>query len=268
MRIAFVCPTYNAAELEPYTLRAVQSFFEKTPEGIAIVIDDASKSWSHKLVENLEAIPRSPQQKLRIYHFATWGGLTRSWNRGLRLAKEMKADYVAVSNNDVIFTQGWQHGLIHAIHRGYALIGPVSNAPGLTAEGLADIGRYKPDYKLDDDQGYLDAVAGELSVRFKDRIISAPVNGFFQFASMSRWYAGRFDSVNYYRPRNDIMPSGRRNKTPLMTGNEDELQYRWKKLGLKTAVVPSSFIFHYRSVARGPKYQRGLWYRINNEKAT
>jgi GT2 family glycosyltransferase len=47
----------------------------------------------------------------------------------------------------------------------------------------------------------------------------------------------------------------------MMTGNEDELQARWAKKGMKSGVVLSTFIFHYRSVSRGDKYKWGRWYR-------
>jgi hypothetical protein len=47
-----------------------------------------------------------------------------------------------------------------------------------------------------------------------------------------------------------------------MTGNEDELQSRWRAKGMKFAAALGSFIFHYRSVSRGKKFAKGKWLRM------
>jgi len=87
------------------------------------------------------------------------------------------------------------------------------------------------------------------------------VNGFFQIAKMQTWVDGKYDADHFYCPRNDFTSRGHKNPTPLMTLNEDELMGRWAKKGWKFAVIPSSFIFHYRAVTRGKRYTAGKWFR-------
>src|SRR5687768_14410941 len=41
-------------------------------------------------------------------HFATDGGLTRSWNRGLQIARDHGYKYAVCTNSDVLFTPGWE----------------------------------------------------------------------------------------------------------------------------------------------------------------
>ena len=80
-------------------------------------------------------------------------------------------------------------------------------------------------------------------------------------ATMNAWRKGKFDAQNYYRPVNTHTSKGKKNPTPLMTLNEDELQSRWTAKGMKSAIALSTFIFHYRAVSRGDKYKMGKWYR-------
>ena len=47
-----------------------------------------------------------------------------------------------------------------------------------------------------------------------------------------------------------------------MTLQEYELQGRWHAAGLRSGVVLSSFVFHYRAVSRGEKkFGKGQTYR-------
>lgn len=264
MKIAYICPVYKAGELHNYTMRSLKSFFNTTKDGLAIVVDDASKDWE-SVADEISQAAIHPGQQVITHHFDRWGGLTRSWNKGLSIASEAGADYVVPSNNDIIFTERWYEGLLHALSHDYALVGPLSNAPGVTANGSAEIWRYVRNYQTNDSQEELDSIARMLRRERMGSVVEAGVNGFFQMGKMSTFEEGRFDANHYYKPRNDRASSGRKNPTPLMTLNEDELQGRWRKAGKKTAVVLSSFIFHYRAVTRGDNYRRGRWYRQNNE---
>jgi glycosyltransferase involved in cell wall biosynthesis len=262
LRIGFVCPTYDAENLHAYTETSLVSFFKTTPGGVAIVVDDGSKSWSNEYESRLKKLVKPyPNSALCIYHYSVNGGLTRSWNLGLKIADDMKLDYAIAGNNDVIFTPFWYDGLLHAVNNGYALVGPLSNAPGVTAKGYQEVNRYYPDYKLSDDEAYLEAVAAYLHDSKLGQIVETHINGFFQFAAMESWRKGKFDSRHFYRPVNTHTSNGQRNPTPLMTLNEDELQARWTALNMPSAVVLSSFIFHYRAVSRGDRYKRGKWFR-------
>jgi GT2 family glycosyltransferase len=52
------------------------------------------------------------------------------------------------------------------------------------------------------------------------------------------------------------------NPAHRMTENEVELQIRWASHGLRRAVVPSSFVFHYRGVSRGLQGEADGAYRV------
>ncbi len=58
IRIGFICPTYDAMALDKYTRKSLVSFFETTPNGVAIVVDDGSKSWSKDYEKSLQDLTR------------------------------------------------------------------------------------------------------------------------------------------------------------------------------------------------------------------
>jgi hypothetical protein len=260
-RIGFICPTHRESELHEYTAAALRSFFQTTSGGVAIVVDDASPKWETIHESHLKGLAEYKGQECFVYRFDEWGGLTRSWNQGLRLARDFGCDYVICGNNDIVFPELWYQGLLHAIENGYSLVGPVSNAPGVTAKHRQEVWKYYPDYEVNDSSNYLNRVQSFLLEKHLGAVLDCPINGFFQMATLDTWWKGRYDDNNVYRPRNDKSSRGHRNKTPLMTLNEDELQGRWRKLGYRTGVVPSSFIFHYRAVTRGDKFLKGKWHR-------
>lgn len=262
-RIAFICPQYQQ---DNYSALAIHSFFATTPNGYCILLDDASPYWdAHGSAQRFAKLLPQPhgQRGMYVHHFAQNGGLTRSWNFGLRVARQQGCRWAIAGNNDVLFTPGWQEGLIEAIEAGYALVGPVSNAPGITDRaGRQEVWRYMEDYRLTDDPAYLAEVAERLRAN-RGLQIPAAVNGFFLFAETERWWQGRYDELHVFRPSNPVNSKGNRNPTPLMTLNEDELQGRWRGKGWQSAIVPSSFIFHYRAVSRGRKHCRGRWFRMS-----
>ena len=262
MKIAYICPVYDALNLNAYTIRALESFFATTKDGIAIVVDDGSADWA-KAVPALEQIKMVSGQQLIMHHYPEWGGLTRSWNKGLEIAEQLQVDYACPSNNDVLFTPGWYTGLVHALSHGYSLVGPLSNAPGHTSPVKASITTYVPDYVLTDSPEYLVSLAARLQAN-AGKIVQTRVNGFFQMAKMQDFISGKFDEEHFYRPINDYSSTKIKNKTPLMTLNEDELQRRWAKLKRKFAVSLSSFIFHYRAVSRGKEHKTKLSYRLKD----
>lgn len=259
--IALVCPTYDVERMKRYTEVTLHSFFATTEDGIAIVVDDGSKDWTAAYEQELIAIAGSYGKPIHLIHFEKNGGLTRSWNYGLAKAEQLKAAYAIAGNNDIIFTPDWYQGLIEATAKGYSLIGPVSNAPGITAQGSQEVQRYIPNYRLSDNPEVLKQQSAYLRNKYKSVVKPTVINGFFQFARMECWIKGKYSKDYFYRPSNPFRKNGKRNPTPLMTMNEDELQDRWHKLGMKSCIALDSFIFHYRSVTRGTKYLKGLWYR-------
>jgi hypothetical protein len=126
------------------------------------------------------------------------------------------------------------------------------------------VDRFYPNYQTSDDPAELTKVADYLSLAHSVGpcpAIEAPINGFFMFAKTAKWWEGRYDDQHVFCPVNEVDSRGRRNRTPLMTLNEEELQARWRTKGLRVGFTPASFIFHYRAVSRGNRYLVPGWYR-------
>ncbi|MFN9951835.1 MAG: glycosyltransferase family 2 protein, partial [bacterium] len=105
-----------ALNFDSYTKLSIESFFATTPNGVALVVDDGSVGWSDNYVKSLKNCVNSyPGCDLQVIHFPKNGGLTRSWNAGLARADELNLDYAIAGNNDVIFTDKWYEGMIHAL---------------------------------------------------------------------------------------------------------------------------------------------------------
>jgi glycosyltransferase involved in cell wall biosynthesis len=252
-KIAVIIPVY---EKYLYALRAVESCFKYTSNCLVIVEDDASPDFSADMYNGARYI-KEDGSAVHVNVFPKNGGLTRSWNHGLRVARDMGADYCVCGNSDIVFTEGWSKGLIHALNNGYHLVGPLSNAPGTTCpSGRAQVDKHFKGYETTDDSEYLNKVARSLGRTNAKKVIAGPVNGFFQMASLPTWWEKPYDDKNVYSTH------GRHR----MTGNEDELQRRWRKAGRKTGIALSSFIFHYRAVTRGGRHKKGRWFRLVNPK--
>jgi GT2 family glycosyltransferase len=256
--IAYVLPSFRCLD---YARRALLSLFKYTPKAVAIIVDDATppREWNTRWLANIGG-------QTRVFRYEKNGGLTRSWNQGLLLAREYGVKFTVIGNNDVLFTEGWWQPMTRVLDEGtYGLVGPVSNAPGRTAGKLQLIEHYVPDYSLTDNPTYNNRIAKTLHAKHGDEAVPVDaVNGFFMAAKTDTWFNNAFDKNHVFCPVNRRAPSGKLNPTPLMTVNEDELQTRWRKRGIRSAVVPASFIFHYRSVARGQRYIIGNAFRLSD----
>lgn len=240
-QFCFICPTYGQYD---YARASLASFFRHTPKGIAIVVDDAhpkfhcfwDKSW------NVVARP-----------FKTRGGLTRSWNHGLSYGRKIGAHYTICGNDDILFTPGWWKGPATLLEDpSIGVVGPLSNGPGLS-NNEQNIWDYLKGYKPADTSTALTKVARQLRRKFTDadcRLVPV-VNGFFMMARTERWWEGSYDRRHVFNPA----PAYK------MVHSEHELQLRFIQQGWYNAVSLNSFIFHYRSVSRGEKFKRGMWYR-------
>lgn len=225
---------------------AAASYFESSADVHCVVIDDGSPDhsplWEQRL---LDIDPR-----VTFIRYSNNAGMTRSWNVGLGIARVGHFHWCCLANSDLLFTPGWDAHLRTAGDE-YALVGPVSNAPGHTTKHQ-DVARYLPGYTLSDDWDDLKAVAADLGSRGLAPV-PARVNGFCMLTRTAVAWANPFDKDHVLDPR-----------CP-MAGNEDRLQDRWARAGLKFAVVPSAFVFHYRSVTRGDRFRKGRWMRAADD---
>lgn len=248
--IAFVLPMFNKFG---YGMRAALSCLKYTKRKVMIIaVDDASPKYPE---QNWDVWKQDmPPERLIFKHFGENGGLTRSWNWGLSRAKDLGIKYTVCSNSDVLFTPDWEDGLVHQLDRGYHLIGPVSNASGVTNGRRQQVENYFPGYQVTHNREYLAAVSKYLKEKFSPDIVqgNVSINGFFMMAKTETWWKGAFSETHVFDP------------AKKMTGNEDELQRRWHRMKMKTGFVPSSFIFHYRSVSRGERYRDRGSYRLTD----
>lgn len=260
-RFGVVIPTYGHLD---YARSAVDSLFACTPkefEPVAIVVDDATPHFHEEYAKVFHSVKQEPWAgQLHSMHFQVNGGLTRSWNAGILALANVQCTHIVATNSDILFTPYWWNDLLHATDaEDFALVGPVTNAPGTEAHQC--VTNFDPSFKVSDDWQYLDTVAAALRSEWFEEVREAPLNGFFLFAQTKRWLAGMYDHQHVFCPRNERNSKGEPNPTPLMTLNEYELQRRWKEKGWKIGFCPGSFVFHYRAVSRGDKYKRGLWHR-------
>jgi GT2 family glycosyltransferase len=256
--LAIVIPTYGAFS---YAEKAISTALAcSLPSAHIIVVDDASPDGVDAF-KNLYAMFEGHRSRLTFYRFSENGGLTRSWNKGLEIARRFDAHYTCVTNSDVLFPTSWEIALIAALDvRGAHLVGPVTNAPGTQAN--QDIDKYTYKYKLTDDQKEINRLSNELTLAHGSDFHEGAINGFCMMAETSTWWKHAYDKEHVFRPSNDFNSKGEPNPTPLMTLQEYELQGRWKKAGLKIGFCPGSFVFHYRSVTRGDKHRKGKSYRM------
>lgn len=265
--MAIIIPVYSALK---YAAGAARSALENTRSVRARVflVDDASPDWDDAGKRRpLDEVCSDYRSRVSLVRFPDNGGLTRSWNHGLRLAAEGAFDFAVVTNSDVVFTPAWELPIVRALGSGGAaaldLAGPVTNAPG--TESAQDVRNYLPGYEPSDDPRELKRVADALYGGHPAAAVPGAINGFCMAARTERWWAHAYDAGHVFRPRNDFDSKGRRNPTPLMTLNEYELQARWREAGLRAGFCPGSFVFHYRSVSRGERYAGGQAYRRAGE---
>lgn len=255
--LVFNCPTWEGFV---YARRTVESFFKYTPESvnpICVITDDCSPSFKEQNWDFWYDGPEGgfslPRERIVHRHYLENKGLTRSWNSGISIARELEGKYAIAGNADIIFTPGWHRALIHFLQQGVRLVGPVTNAPGLTNRQQQNVRNFFPNYRVTDEREYLHEVAGYLWRTYGTETIRyMMINGFFTMSTVANWIEGAFDAQHVFDP------------SKKMQGNEDELEVRWQRKQWKIGFVPGSFVFHYRAVSRGEKFLHTGWMRTND----
>lgn len=237
-----------------YALSACRSVVASLQSCVLLVLDDATPGWPEVdgWADFRCFLDEMPAGRRYFHRFPKNGGLTRSWNLGLLMARDSGCDVVCVTNSDVLFASNWSKAVGRSLESGWSLVGPVTNAPGTSVK--QNVRLYLDRYVPDDNQSSIDRVGEELESRHGQTCISGTLNGFCLVALTETWFRNSWSEREVFRPRNDFDSRGRPNPTPLMTLQEYELQSRWHGRGLKTGFCPGSFVFHYRSVTRGKRY--------------
>lgn len=241
--LLFILPTYGHFD---YAELCHNSFVRHgSTSSHVLVVDDASPEWFQS------KFSQPAMCKISCIRFPSKDGLTRSWNAGLRFARHHGFEYAICGNSDLLFTKGWYPPLKTALNEGHDLAGPVTNAPGDAPwQNINNFVKFEPT----DDPAILDRYADEL--RGQPSAQDAQfINGFFLIAKTKTWWDGAFDAENVFNP------------IYRLTGNEKELQQRWREQGKRIGFVPRSFVFHYRSVSRpealGKKVSKGAFRRVS-----
>jgi GT2 family glycosyltransferase len=265
-RLCVIIPTYGKFD---YAAKAVTSAIESAfaVEAHVFLVDDASPDFHEKDATG-EHVPNSIirslaeryPRRLRLIVNRENVGLTKTWNTGILAAiKNSTFSYICVTNSDVVFPKSYDIGMTSALKSNRLdLVGPVTNAPG--TEENQYIKLYSDNYRGPDITA-IDVVQNELLAKHSTKVKDMTLNGFCMMAKTSTWANNMYTTDQPFRDSNPFNSKGQPNPTPAMTLQEYELQARWHKLGLKSGVALSSYVFHYRSVTRGPRYNKGDWTR-------
>lgn len=245
--LLLVVPTYRAFE---YAHQAVFTALA-SDEGVRVaVVDDGSPGWPGD--GHFEDIHRG---RVTCHRYPKNDrNLTRSWNWGARLARDLKFPYVAFGNSDLKFPVGWWDPIRAYLDDGRLhLAGPLTNAPGHRRhqeytqylKKSAPLGTVPA--PSDGDVAMATVMKG-LARRFgaSPQPLTGHLNGFLLAGKTDVLWADAHDANHLFNP-------GPRFK---MTRNEDEFCGKLITRGRRVGAVPTSYVFHYRGVSR-PEGRRG-----------
>ena len=121
MRLAVVMPAFNQLYV---TKQAVESLFAATadPDWCLVFVNDGSTDGTHEYALELKYKYGS---KVKYVCHPQNQGVTAAWNAGLSRTDSL---YVAIVNNDVLFTPGWDTALLNALEANprLAVVSPLS----------------------------------------------------------------------------------------------------------------------------------------------
>ena len=151
------------------------------------------------------------------------GGLTGTWNNGVKLCLQNECDVVIISNDDVVF-DGCINNIIWQCYLekdALKYFGPISNKPG------------PKDSKINQCQYGMFPASSDSRIAMCDDD-SCNLNGFFMVFSRQVLLKNMFDETYYFDPSNPF------------NGNEVEWFNRFKRMKGLGIVVPQTFIYHYK----------------------
>jgi GT2 family glycosyltransferase len=222
--IAITC--YNQSR---YTKQAIESLKNTVKDNALYqfafaVFDDASTDNTE------ETVRRSGGDAFTYWRSNVNSGLTYLWNAAYRMFAEY--DYIAIVNNDVVFSTGWINRILDVMGESKCQIaGPMSNSPGHVRD--QDIRKFITQYTPSDDWDEINLVAERIKDERPFQVDR--INGFCMvFLSEFLHLAQRDRIGSPFDPKNKNF------------GNEDEIQRRLRPVSL---VVASSFVFHYKRVS-------------------
>lgn len=234
--VALIIPCFNHVN---YTKKAVESFLsDRSPRfnHVLIMMDDASTDDTQSYcLEKAASV-----ENLCYFRYRKNWGVTQTWNDGVYLALRLvKADYIVVSNNDVIMPTGTVETLVRHLRSApeAGMIGPLTNTPG--NQPLQQIRRFLKDYQASDAVENIALTAHAL--RGGKAVEITYVNGFFFAATRKAFEKNRcwkgYPRPYFFNPLNRHL------------GNEDEFQLRLRRKGFRILKAEDAFVFHYKDVS-------------------
>jgi GT2 family glycosyltransferase len=219
--INIIIPTYNQLDVFLNCLRSIE---RTTPNYFISWYDDGSETLTPEIVQEAYRITHGRT------HFEQWshrGNITLAWNSGI----DPNAEYTAIVNSDIIFSNNWYEPLMHAAQT-YALVGPMTNAPGSYEQQ-----RIPNVHAINDEPETINTIAAWCASQ-PTETIPGRIGGFFLFGRTDAFIKHAYDNTRIFNP-----------SYPLL-GNEDEYQTRVLAQGGTIGTCPNCYIFHYRSLSR------------------
>lgn len=142
-KLAVVIPCFNKVL---YTYRTIESLIACTHSDLHIIVvdDGCTDDTFTYAIELGQRMNIAGQPQKFFYHKNAQNiGVNASWNAGLRIAMAMRAEFICIANNDLMFTDRWDVPLISAIEKdGYYLVSPYSTEMALPADFPLGLSRH------------------------------------------------------------------------------------------------------------------------------
>lgn len=144
MKLAVVMPCWNKLY---FTMKTVDSLFAatETNDWQLILVDDGSTDETCEYAGDL--FIKHGHGRVKYVRHTENLGVSAAWNSGLRCARAINAEYVAIVNNDLLFALGWDKPLIDALEADVklAVVSPMSTFGKVPADFPDGSGRdYNP----------------------------------------------------------------------------------------------------------------------------
>jgi GT2 family glycosyltransferase len=121
MDLGIVIPVYNNVF---WTKKTIESIIKNTLSPyILIIIDDASTDETYEYIKELG------ERGIFFYYIKNEYniGVNASWNKGIKKAKELYCKYIAILNNDLEVTNGWDLPLLDVLEdKNIGIVSPLS----------------------------------------------------------------------------------------------------------------------------------------------
>ena len=128
-KLAVVMPVYNHVFT---TFRSIETLLENTsdPNFCLILVDDGSSDETPDLVQWLSK--KLGMARMNYHRNPANLGVNASWNKGIEIALARDCPYIAVVNNDVLFSPKWDAPLVRSLEQaGVGLVSPLSTRGGI-----------------------------------------------------------------------------------------------------------------------------------------